>query len=274
MNIVVKIGGSLFNENLELLYKDIKALVDAGHRVIVVHGGGPQINDILKGAGKDPRYIVSASGMKSRHTDESTRDAAIMALGGLVNKGIVSGLFKQGIRAFGFTGVDGAMLRATRKDKIVAIDPVTSKRYVVRNDFSGKIDPDKVDDTAIRVILDAGFVPVIGALAIDDAGSILNTDGDRAAASVCKALNGDVLVSVTDVLGVLKDMGSKQTIPTIPAANLDAMMAQVDGGMRKKIFAVKEALTLGVASCIITSGLVDGGISRALKGEIGTIIKA
>jgi acetylglutamate/LysW-gamma-L-alpha-aminoadipate kinase len=270
MKIVIKVGGSLFNEDLHFLYEDIARLIKEGkHQVILVHGGGPQIDMILKNQGKDPKFLYSQSGVKSRHTDEDTRDAAIMALGGYVNKNITARLIKHGVNAVGFTGVD---MTATRKDKIVSVDPATSKRIVVRNDFGGRIDPERVRGDVILSLLGLGITPVIGALAIDDAGDILNTDGDRAAASICKAISGDAFISVTDVPGVLKDMVSKEVIPRIPVGNLDTVMENVTGGMKKKIIAVKEAVSFGIPQVVITSGLVEQGVTKALKGEMGTAI--
>lgn len=273
MKIVIKVGGSLFDEDLHFLYEDIARMVkDGKHQVVLVHGGGPQIDMILKKQGKDPKYLYSQAGVKSRHTDEDTRDAAIMALGGYVNKNITARLIKHGVNAFGFTGVDGACMMANRKDKIVSVDPTTSKRVVIKNDYSGRIDPERVKGDVILALLASGLTPVVGALAIDDAGDILNTDGDRAAASICKAIGGDAFVSVTDVPGVLKDMESKEVIPKIPVGNLDGVMENVTGGMKKKIIAVKEAVSFGIPQVVITSGLVEQGVSKALKGEMGTAI--
>jgi len=273
VKIVIKIGGSLFEEDLHFLYEDVAHLVnDEHHDIVIVHGGGPQIDLILKNQGKEPRFLFSQEGVKSRHTDEDTRDAAIMALGGLVNKGITAALIKHGVNAFGFTGVDGAIMTARRKDKIVSVDPATSKRMVVRNDFSGRIEPEKVKGDIIIKLLEMGIVPVIGALAISEDGAILNADGDRAAACVCKAIGGDAFISVTDVPGVLKDMESQEVISTIPVGNLDAILESVSGGMKKKIIAVKEAVSFGIPRVIITSGLVEQGISKALAGEAGSMI--
>jgi acetylglutamate/LysW-gamma-L-alpha-aminoadipate kinase len=273
MKIVIKVGGSLFNEDLHFLYEDIAHLVKEGkHQVVLVHGGGPQIDMILKKQGKDPKFLYSQSGVKSRHTDEDTRDAAIMALGGYVNKNITARLIKHGVNAFGFTGVDGAIMMADRKDKIVSVDPATSKRIVVRNDFSGRIDPERVKGDVILSLLGLGITPVIGALAIDDASDILNTDGDRAAASICKAIKGDAFISVTDVPGVLKDMESKEVIPKIPVGNLDTVMENVTGGMKKKIIAVREAVSFGIPQVVITSGLMEQGVTKALDGRMGTAI--
>ncbi|MBD3185747.1 acetylaminoadipate kinase, partial [Candidatus Bathyarchaeota archaeon] len=234
--------------------------------------GGLQINNILEAQGKEPKYLVSQSGMKSRHTDEETLDAAIMALGGLVNKKMVAGLQASGVNAFGLTGVDGKILVARRKKKLITIDPETSKRIVVRNDYSGKIDPGKVKGKIIEGLLDAGLVPVIGALATSAEDEILNTDGDRAASCTCNAIKGDLLVSVTDVAGVLASLDDEKAISTLTEGMLDSMMEKVRGGMRKKIFAVKEALELGISKIIITSGLVEAGVSRAIAGDIGTTI--
>lgn len=272
MKIVMKIGGSLYNEDLSHLYKDVKSLVDKGHKVAIVHGGGPQINQTLEAMGKEPKYLTSASGMRSRHTDAATRDAAVMALGGMINKGITASLLKHGISAIGISGVDGKLLVAKRKEKIIAIDPATNKRRVIRDEFSGKIIPEKTNGALLNGLLDAGHVPVVAALAIDESGEILNTDGDRAAASVCLAIGGNVLVSVTDVPGVLEDMENKRVIPAIKAASLDDIMEAVEGGMKKKVYAMKEAVNLGIPRLVITSGLVEGGVSKALDGECGTTI--
>lgn len=272
MKIIIKIGGSLFNEDLTNLYEDVSGLIRGNHEVVIVHGGGPQINQVLTDMGKKPKYIVSASGMKSRHTDETTRDAAIMALGGLVNKKMVASLSKHGVRAFGISGVDGRVLVAKRKEKLISIDPETNKRMVIRNEFSGKIIPGDVDGNIINGLLEMGLTPVIGALAVDEKHEILNTDGDRAAASVCNAIGGDLLISVTDVPGVMKDMETEEIMPKIPGSSLDEVMKSVKGGMKKKIYAVKEALSLGISKVIITSGLVEGGLSLALQGKIGTQI--
>ncbi|MFX0100740.1 MAG: acetylglutamate kinase [Candidatus Hodarchaeota archaeon] len=272
MKIVIKIGGSLFYKDLSNLYKDVAGLIEGSNEVVIVHGGGPQINQVLSDMGKEPNYIISASGMKSRHTDETTRDAAIMALGGLVNKKMVASLSKHGVNAFGISGVDGKILLAKRKEKLISIDPETNKRRVIRNEYSGKIIPDKVNGNLINELLKMGMTPVIGALAVDDNNEILNTDGDRAASSVCKAIGGDLLISVTDVPGVMKDMKTKEIIPKISGSSLDDIIKDVEGGMKKKIFAVKEALSLGISKVIITSGLVEGGLTSAIEGKIGTQI--
>ncbi|MHA1684560.1 MAG: [LysW]-aminoadipate kinase [Promethearchaeota archaeon] len=272
MKIVIKIGGSLFSEDLTNLYKDVKELIDNNHSITIVHGGGPQINSILESSGEKPRYLFSPSGMKSRHTNEKTQEAAIMALGGLVNKKMTAALQANGVNAFGFTGVDGKVFVAKRKEKILSVDPESGKRRVIRNDYSGKISPESVNAGVVNLLLDNGFVPVIGALAIGEKHEVLNTDGDRAASSICKAIQGDLLVSVTDVPGVLKDMKSREVIPSLHREDLDGLMERVKGGMRKKIFAVKEALDMGIPRFIITSGLVESGISHALEGKMGTNI--
>ena len=272
MKIVIKIGGTLFKNNLEGLYEDILQLLKEGNKIAIVHGGGAQINQVLKEKGLEPRYLLSTSGIKSRHTDEETREAAIMALAGLVNKKMVAGLQKKGINAFGFTGIDGASLIANRKKKILCVDPETSKRIVVRNDYSGKIIPEKVNGSLINLILENEYIPVIGALAIDEDGEILNTDGDRAAINICHKINADVFISVTDVLGVYENLESNVLIPIIKDTEIDQVLEKVKGGMKKKIIAMQEALELGVPRIIITSGLVNNGISDALEGKIGTSI--
>ena len=91
-------------------------------------------------------------------------------------------------------------------------------------------------------------------------------------ARICKAISGDAFISVTDVPGVLKDMESKEVIPRIPVGNLDVVMENVTGGMKKKIIAVKEAVSFGISQVVITSGLVEQGVTKAIKGEMGTAI--
>ncbi|MHA1372513.1 MAG: [LysW]-aminoadipate/[LysW]-glutamate kinase [Promethearchaeota archaeon] len=272
MRIVIKIGGSLFAHDLKGLYEDIKTLFDDGNEIAIVHGGGPQINEILRKMNLEPQIVISASGMKSRHTDKQTRDVAIMVLGGLINKKLVSSLRNAGVDAIGLTGVDGGIFSAKRKDKIIAIDPETNRRRVIRDEYSGKIIASKVRGEIIDHLLKLKFVPVIGALAIDDKSEILNTDGDRAAAMLCASIKGDLLVSVTDVPGVYKSMDSREIMPRILYSDLDDVIARVEGGMKKKLYAVKEAISSGIPEVVITSGLVEKGLIRAIGKEIGTRI--
>ncbi|MHA1794029.1 MAG: [LysW]-aminoadipate/[LysW]-glutamate kinase [Promethearchaeota archaeon] len=267
----MKIGGSLFEKNLDKLYEDISALKNEGHEIVFIHGGGPQINKILERWNEKPRYIFSTSGMKSRYTDKLTLDAAIMALAGLINKKIVAKLQSYGINAFGMCGADGNLIPANRKKKIMSFNPKTNKRIMIRDDYSGKIKHDAVKASIIQMFLNNNFTPVIGALGIDDEYNILNIDGDRAAASICKAINADILISVTDVPGVYKNLESKDIYREIPREKLDKVLQEVEGGMKKKLIAVKEALSIGINKIIITSGLIEKGIFNAINGKTGTL---
>lgn len=255
----------MVDKGIENLIEDITNL-SKEHRIVIVHGGGPQINEIAKRLGKEPVYVTSPSGFKSRFTDKETRDISIMAMAGRVNKKIVATLWKNGIPAVGLTGLDGKTLIAKRKDKIVAVE--NGRKRVIRGDYSGKIE--EVDGRLLNLILENGYVPVVAPIGISYENEPVNLDGDRAAAHVAKAVNANIFISLTDVQGVIID---GKVIQSLDRQEAEKILKKVGGGMRKKIFAALEALNLGVKPVVICSGLEKNPISSALTLKTGTVIE-
>ncbi len=272
MKVVIKIGGALIAENFSNVINDIGHIYSQyskKYTLVVVHGGGPQINELLKKMNKEPKYFKTPSGFLTRYTDQEAIEAAIMTLGGLNNKRIVEALQKQGVNAFGFSGIDGGVIEAIRKDKIMVL--INGKKIIKRGEYSGKID--KISTPILDYLLGNDYLPVIGALAKSKEGDIVNVDGDRAASNIAKALNVDLLISLTDVEGIYKDFDDKSTlVKSISFAELEKLETILKGGMKKKAHAAMEAIKLGVKKVIICSGLIDNPIFNALENNGGTVI--
>lgn len=272
MIVVIKIGGALIAKNFDNVVKDIAAIslkYSNKYSLVIVHGGGPQIDDTLKKMNKEPKYFKTPSGYKTRYTDQEAIDAAIMALGGKNNKRLVEALQKQGINAFGFSGVDGGVIEANRKEKIMVL--INNKRIIKRGEFSGKID--NISTPIIDFLLENNYLPVICSLAKSKEGDIVNIDGDRAASHVAKAINAEILISLTDVEGIYKDFNDKESlIKSLKSSQLEELIEKLEGGMRKKAFAALEAFKIGVKKVIICSGLTETPLLDALEKNGGTVI--
>lgn len=269
MRICIKIGGALVREGIEPVIADIDAL-RADHQFVIVHGGGPQITGLSERLGIEPKYITSPSGYKSRHTDAEAIKVATLALAGEVNKQIVEALMRRGIRAFGCTGYDGGMLTAERKEKIMTVTP-EGRRFIIRDEFSGKIVA--AEGKWVRFLLDQDTIPVVGSLAASEKGEILNTDGDRAAARLASAVSADLLVSLTDVPGIYRDLETKEVIKTLDVSAAEALLEKLTGGMKKKLYASLEGLKLGLPAVVIGNGTREAPITTLLAGEAGTTVK-
>ncbi|MHA1405522.1 MAG: amino acid kinase family protein, partial [Candidatus Helarchaeota archaeon] len=169
--------------------------------------------------------------------------------------------------AVGLSGVDGAIIKAKKKDKILTVDEKTGKKRFLYGDFSGKIF--HVNEKLLKILLNNGFIPVVSAIAESEEHELLNVDGDRTALHVAAALNADKLILLTDVEGVIID---NKVVKTIGKDDISSFMEKVQGGMRKKLFASKEALDVGLKEIIICSGIQEKPILNALDGKTGTSI--
>ncbi len=272
MIVVIKIGGALIAKNFDNVIKDIAKIYSNyknKYSLVVVHGGGPQIDETLKKMNKEPKYFDTPSGFRTRHTDQDAIEAAIMSLGGLNNKRLVEALQKQNVNAFGFSGIDGGIIEAERKEKILVL--INGKRIMKRGEYSGKVV--RVSSQIIEFLLENNFLPIISSLAKSKEGDIVNVDGDRAASHVAKSLNADILISLTDVEGIYKDFNNKNTlIKKINSIELEDLLDQLEGGMKKKAYAALEAFRVGVKEVIICSGLTETPIIDALERAAGTVV--
>jgi len=272
MIIVIKIGGALIAKNFENVIKDIANIyLNLGdkYNLVIVHGGGPQINETLRRMNKEPKYFKTPSGFTTRYTDQEAIEAAIMSLGGLNNKRLVEALQKRKVNAFGFSGIDGGVIEAERKDKILVL--LNGKRIMKRDEYSGKVI--RTSTHLIEYMLEQNYLPVICSLAKSEEGEIVNVDGDRAASHIAKGLKAGVLLSLTDVEGIYKDIDEKGTIiRSLNFTQLENLVENLQGGMKKKAYAALEALKLGVKKVIICSGLTETPIFSALERNEGTVI--
>ncbi len=269
--IVVKIGGGA-GVDLEAVCADIGGLVQAGQQVVVVHGTSAAADTLAARMGVPTRTLQSPSGYVSRYTDPETLEIYTMAAAGQVNKQVVTRLQALGVNAIGLSGVDGRLMGARRKDAVRAIDPATGRQRVVRDDYTGRIE--QVNGPLLRLLLEAGYTPVIAPLALGEACERLNVDGDRAAAMVAGALQADTLVILSNVPGLLAKFPDESSlIRKLGRGEIDRAIDIAGGRMKKKVLAAQEALEGGVHRIVLADSRRPAPIHAALEGE-GTVISS
>jgi len=267
MIIVVKMGGDLLAKGLpEGIIDDLEEL-HREHGVILVHGGGDIVTRIAAKLGHEPRFVVSPKGFRSRYTDRETAEIYAMVMTGKINGEIVSALQRRGIAAVGLSGLDGALMRAKRKKRIIVVDE-RGRRMVMDGGYTGKIE--EVNTGLLRLLLQSGYVPVISPVAMGDGAEPLNVDGDRTAASVASALKAERLILLTDVEGVYLGEG---LVGELHISEAKEVMNQVGAGMITKVYAAVEAVERGVEEAVIASGLGEAAVSSALNHVNGTVIR-
>ncbi len=263
---VVKIGGAA-GIGLEAFCADVAALTKRGARLVIVHGGSDETNRLSEELGHPPRFVTSPSGHTSRLTDERTLEIFMMATG-VVNRRLVAGLHQVGVNAVGLSGLDGALIRARRKEAIRIVE--NGRQRIIRNDRTGR--PESVNTDLIRTLFDGGYVPVVAPLGLSESHEPLNIDGDRGAAALAGALGAAGLVILSNVPGVLRDVDDEgSVVRRSSVSTLKELEAVARGRMLKKILAAAEALSAGVPEVIISDARRDKPLSRAFAGE-GTVI--
>ncbi len=245
--------------------KDLEKTYRA-NQSIIVHGGGDTVTKIAEQLNIPQKFIVSPEGFKSRLTDEETIDVYTMVMGGKVNKKIVRELQRIGIPAVGLSGIDGGILQASRKTRIIAKEP-DGRRRVIEGGYTGHITG--VGEQLLETILSEKFMPVIAPIALGTEFEPLNVDGDRAAGQIAAALKADLLVMLTDVEKVLVD-GKPVDHWTVEEAR--SSLPIIGPGMNTKVQAAIEAVTQGVGRAVIGSSAGESPYSKAISGEVGTMI--
>ena len=267
MLIVLKTGGSILNNGIpQELIADLKDNTDE-HSVVFVHGGGVEVTDFATKLGKEQRFIVSPGGFRSRYTDKETAEIYTMVMAGKINKEIVLQLQANSINAVGLSGLDGSLLSAERKKRLIIVDERGRKR-AIDGGYTGKIC--KVNSSLIQSILRDGYVPVIAPVAVSENYEALNVDGDRAAANIAGFLKADMLILLTDVQGLSLNGKLINKLSIVEAKN---KLQQIGYGMVTKVFAAIEALEMGVKEVVITSGLGETPISSSLTHKTGTVVR-
>lgn len=238
--IVVKYGGNaMINEDLkQQVMEDIVLLHLIGVKIVLVHGGGPEITDTLKKIGKESVFVDGL-----RVTDKETADVVQMVLAGKINKGLVNLLGTKGGKAMGISGMDGHLIEAEVKDE--------------RLGFVGRIT--KVNVEPITDLLEHNYIPVVSTVGCDKKGNVYNINADTAAAYIAGALNAESLISMTDIAGILKDKDNPESL--IPVVDLEDAKELFDdgtisGGMIPKVECCIEAIHKGVKKVFIMDGRV------------------
>jgi acetylglutamate/LysW-gamma-L-alpha-aminoadipate kinase len=232
--------------------------------VIVVHGASHETNQLSAALNHPPQFLTSVSGHESRRTDRKTLEIFFMAVAGKINTLMVETLQQKGVNALGLTGCDGQLLMGARKKAIKAI--IDGKRRMIRDDYTGKVE--RVNTSLLRMLLEAGYTPVIAPIALSEDYEAINVDGDRAAAKIAGALQAEDLIIFTNVPGLLKDISQPESLIThIPKTQIESYMDIAQGRMKKKLLGATEAIQDGVACVRLTSGRVPSPLSNALSGK-------
>ena len=263
--ITIKIGGSVVDNLHPSTIDDIKKVV-AQEGVILVHGGGKEVTKVTEQLGKEPKFVVSPSGIKSRYTDKETSEIFTMVMSGRINKAIVQMLQKNGINAIGLSGMDGKTIEANRKKKLMIMNE-KGRKQVIDGGYTGKIS--NVNSDLIKTIMDKGYTPVISPIAISEESEFLNVDGDRAAANVAGHVNADKVLFITNVDGLLME---DKLVEKLSLKEAKEIMPKIGFGMEKKILAATEALEMGVTEALIANGQKENPISSAMEHNNCTVI--
>jgi acetylglutamate kinase len=248
--VVVKYGGNaMINEERKMqVMEDIVLLSLIGVKVVLVHGGGPEISDMLTKIGKKSEFVDGL-----RVTDKETVEIVQMVLAGKVNKTLVNLLEVNGGKAMGISGMDGHMIEAEMKDE--------------RLGYVGKIT--KVNVEPIMDLLEKGYIPVVSTIGCDMQGNIYNINADTAASQIAGAIHAESLISMTDIAGILRDKDDPSTlIPMIDIWDAAKLYGEgvISGGMIPKVECCIDAIRFGVKKVFI----LDGRIPHAILIEMLT----
>jgi acetylglutamate/LysW-gamma-L-alpha-aminoadipate kinase len=261
--IVVKVGGRALASNMENLARSVAAR--SGMGIVFVHGGGGLVTEYSERMGIRPTIVTSPSGIRSRYTDERELEVYTMVMAGKINKELTSAMQRFGAKAVGISGVDGGLLVAERKKRIVVIDERGRKR-VIPGGYTGSIR--RVNEGLLRILLDAGYTPVVAPLALGLEGELLNVDGDQAAASIAVALRAEQLVMLSDVEGVILN---GRVVERFTASEAHQATQSIGPGMNRKLMLAADAARSGVGLVRIANGLGEDPLD-CLDGGRGTVV--
>jgi len=268
MVLVVKVGDRVLNKVLSETGLTNLFQVTREIPTVLVHGGGDTVTSVAQALGLEQRFVVSPEGFRSRYTDAETIQVFTMVMAGKINKEIVRKLQQKSIPAVGLSGLDGGLLRASRKERIIVKDD-RGRRRVIDGGYTGKITG--VGTSLIESLLADNYLPVIAPVALGEQFEALNIDGDRAAASIASAIHADTLLLLTDVEGVSIEGTVSRELSMLDAKS---SITTLGGGMITKVHAGVEALEKGVGRVIIASGSTNTPFTSALELSQGTLITA
>ena len=257
--IVVKYGGNaMIDDALKAqVMEDVVLLALIGVKVVLVHGGGPEINGLMEKLGKKPEFVDGL-----RVTDAETMDIVQMVLAGKVNKTLVNMFENKGGRAVGLSGMDGRLIEAVQKDP--------------RLGYVGEVV--KIHPSPITDLLEKGYIPVVSTIGCDRAGNAYNINGDTAAAYIAGSLGAERMLLMTDIAGILRDKDDPASL--IPEMTVDEAahlreQGIISGGMIPKVDCCVKAITAGVKRVVIMDGRIPHSILMELLTDegAGTMVK-
>jgi acetylglutamate kinase len=266
---VVKVGGAIFanDATTRALVEQVAILHQVGIRVVLVHGGGPQLDDMQRSLGLEPKLVDGR-----RVTDEKTVDVTVMVLNGLLNTRLLGICRDLGIRAVGVSGLDGGLVRASKRPPVRRADGKTI-------DYGQVGDVDGVDPDVLLKLLDAGYMPVVSPLSCDDHGQVLNINADTVAAHIGAALGAEKLLLCTGATGIFEDLSDPSTLVSYTdlagLKRLEAAGSFADG-MMPKATAIEAAIRGGVRRVhVISFKSTDALLAEVFTNEgLGTLVVA
>ncbi len=251
--LVIKYGGNAMTDDAlkKSVMRDLTILRFVGIKVVLVHGGGPEITETLSRMGINSRFVGGL-----RYTDAETAEVVRMVLAGKVNKSLVHMLGELGAKAVGLSGIDGKMLLCSKENEELG--------------FVGKIEA--VDTELILSCLGAGYLPVISTVGYDNEGNIYNVNADTAASAIAGALKAESLILMTDIKGLMRDKSDEDSlIRKVYVSDIPALVKEgiISGGMIPKVQCCREAIRKGVGRVFITDGRVEHSILLELLSDEG-----
>ena len=258
--VVIKYGGNaMINEELKMnVITDVVLLSEIGVKVILVHGGGPEISKTLKKVGKESKFIDGL-----RYTDEETIDIVQMVLAGKTNKDLVKLIMQKGGNAMGVSGIDNMLIEA--------------EKYEAEHDLGYVGAVKEIHPQMIMDMLEKGYIPVIASVGMDKDGHTYNINADTAAAEIASAVGAENMILVSDIPGLLEDRNDEDTlIPLVHVYEVNALMNRgiISGGMIPKIDCCVRAVRQDVKKAVIIDGRIPHSILIEMlsKEGIGTMI--
>ena len=253
--VVIKYGGNaMTNESLKSsVMSDLVLLTLVGVKVVLVHGGGPEISETMKRMGMEPKFVGGL-----RYTDAETAKVVQMVLAGKTNKDLVALLQRSGGRALGLCGIDGGMIRA--------------KKLEGENDLGFVGEVTGIDPTPILDALRNGYIPVVSTVGCDEEGNVYNINADTAAARIAATLGAENIILMTDIRGLLRDKDDDSTlIPVVNVSEVPYLIREgiISGGMIPKIECCVEAVRRGLKRAFIIDGRIDHSILIEMLSDEG-----
>ena len=258
--VVVKYGGNaMINPELkQAVMSDIILLTLVGIRIVLIHGGGPEISGMLKKLGIESKFV---NGL--RYTDKETAEVVQMVLAGKTNKDLVSLVERCGGKAVGLCGIDGAMIKAKPMEDDF--------------DYGFVGDITEIDPKPIEKVLEEGYIPVIATVGIDEEGQVYNINADTAAAEIAAALKAENIITLSDIPGLLRDVNDPESlIPEIHVDDVPELIESgiISGGMIPKMKSCEKAVRSGVKKAVMIDGRIPHSILIEMFSDegIGTLM--